>query len=113
VFVEYDDPKGVYSGGQPVRRRLRDTPLVVAALKDMAAHGGTLIAHGYTHAYDGGPNPYGVSGEDFELFRPVLSSTAGYPVLLLRRKRDWIAQRRCAAGPSGSRPGGRGRRRVR
>ena len=69
VFVEYDDPAGQYSGGKPVRRRLSDTPTVVAALVYMAAHGGTLIMHGDTHAYAGGPNPYGVSGADFEFYR--------------------------------------------
>jgi uncharacterized protein YdaL len=69
VFVEYDDPAGRYSGGKPVHRRLSDTPDVVAALKYMMAHGGTLIAHGETHAYAGGPNPYGVSGGDFEFYR--------------------------------------------
>jgi uncharacterized protein YdaL len=69
VFVEYDDPAGRYSGGKAVHRRLSDTPDVVAALKYMMAHGGTLIAHGDTHAYAGGPNPYGVSAEDFEFYR--------------------------------------------
>ncbi|NJC72102.1 DUF2334 domain-containing protein [Planosporangium thailandense] len=69
VFAEYDDAAGVYNGGRPVHRRLRDAPEVVAALEYMAAHGGTLIAHGYTHGYAGGPNPYGVSAEDFEFWR--------------------------------------------
>jgi uncharacterized protein YdaL len=69
VFVEYDDPAGRYSGGKPVHRRLSDTPGVVAALKYMVAHGATLVAHGDTHAYAGGPNPYGVSAEDFEFYR--------------------------------------------
>jgi uncharacterized protein YdaL len=69
VFVEYNDPAGVYNGGQPVRKRLSDSPQVVDALKYMVSHGGTLIAHGYTHAYAGGKNPYGVSAEDFEFWR--------------------------------------------
>jgi uncharacterized protein YdaL len=75
VFAEYDDPAGVYSGGQPVRKRLSDSPQVVAALRYMAEHGGTLIAHGYSHGYPGGKNPYGVSAEDFEFWRSHIDAS--------------------------------------
>jgi uncharacterized protein YdaL len=69
TFVEYDDPKGVYSGGTPVHRRLSQAPALVQALRYMAAHGGTLLMHGYTHGYAAAANPYGVSAEDFEFWR--------------------------------------------
>jgi uncharacterized protein YdaL len=75
VFVEYDDPKGVYSGGKPVHKTLAGSPDVVSALKYMVSHGGTLLMHGDTHAYDGGPNPYGVSAEDFEFWRAHVDAT--------------------------------------
>ncbi|WP_432827871.1 DUF2334 domain-containing protein [Dactylosporangium sp. CA-092794] len=69
VFPVYDDAAGVYSGGVPVHRTLSGSPQVVEALRYMAGHGGTLIMHGYTHGYAGGPNPYGVSAEDYEFYR--------------------------------------------
>jgi uncharacterized protein YdaL len=72
VFVEYDDPTGQHTkggGGQPVHWMLHDKPDVVAALKYMVEHGGTLISHGDTHQYGTVPNPYGVSAEDFEFYR--------------------------------------------
>ena len=74
VFAEYDDPAGRYSGGTPVHLRMRDAPAVVAALKYMIQNGGTLIAHGYTHQYAGGPNPYGVSAGDFEYYKAHLAA---------------------------------------
>jgi len=80
VFVRYDDPKGRYTGGRPVHRRLSRTPAVVAALRYMVARGGTLIMHGYTHAYAGHDNPYGVSAEDFEFYRAHVD--AGNSVVL-------------------------------
>ena len=54
VFVEYHDPAGRYSGGRPVRQRLSEVPKLVAALRYMVDHGGTLLMHGYTHQYAGG-----------------------------------------------------------
>ncbi|WP_344620990.1 DUF2334 domain-containing protein [Dactylosporangium salmoneum] len=69
VFPVYEDPKGVYSGGVPIRRTLSESPQVVAALQDMSAHGGTLIMHGCTHGFADAPNPYGVSAEDYEFYR--------------------------------------------
>jgi uncharacterized protein YdaL len=75
AFVEYNDPAGRYSGGKPVHRMLSKTPELVAALRYLVAHGGTLVMHGDTHAYAGGPNPYGVSAEDFEFYRAHVDST--------------------------------------
>jgi uncharacterized protein YdaL len=49
---------------------LSDRPEVVAALKYMLSHGGTLVLHGYTHQLGGKRNPNnGESGEDFEFYR--------------------------------------------
>ncbi|HYN92738.1 MAG TPA: DUF2334 domain-containing protein [Pilimelia sp.] len=72
VFAKYDDLAGKNSRGKPVHRTLDKSPAVVAALKHMVDRGGTLLMHGYTHAYPGGPNPYGVSGEDYEFYRARL-----------------------------------------
>jgi uncharacterized protein YdaL len=69
VFAEYDDPAGRYNGGVPVHRTLTQAPQVIEALKYMVAHGGLLLMHGDTHQYATVPNPYGVSGDDFEFFR--------------------------------------------
>lgn len=69
VYPEHRDPLGVYSGGVPEVKRLRDAPAVVDALRYMQSKGGTLIMHGYTHQYRAMANPYnGVSGDDFEFF---------------------------------------------
>lgn len=94
VFPVYEDAAGVYSGGVPVRKTLSAAPQVVEALRYMTAHGGTLIMHGYTHGYSSGPNPYGVSAEDYEFYR-----TRGHGPGRGRRRR---------AG----RPGARGLRRL-
>ncbi|MFI5909089.1 DUF2334 domain-containing protein [Dactylosporangium sp. NPDC051541] len=75
VFPVYDDPAGVYSGGAPVHRTLSESPQVVDALRYMQQQGGTLIMHGYTHAFAGGPNPYGVSAEDYEFYRAHVDGT--------------------------------------
>lgn len=75
VFAEHHDPAGKHSGGVPVRRRLSDAPAVVGALQHMVANGGTLIMHGFTHQYAGGPNPYGVSAEDYEFYRAHVDAT--------------------------------------
>ncbi|NJC82384.1 DUF2334 domain-containing protein [Planosporangium mesophilum] len=80
VFASYDDPAGVYSGGRPVHLRLRDRPDLVAALRYLTERGGTLIAHGYSHGYTGGRNPYGVSAEDYEFWRSHID--AGNRVVL-------------------------------
>ena len=69
VFPVYDDPGGINAGGKPVHRVLSQTPQVVEALRYMVTRGGTLVMHGYTHAYAGGPNPYGMSADDYEFWR--------------------------------------------
>ncbi|WP_433213420.1 DUF2334 domain-containing protein [Dactylosporangium sp. CS-047395] len=70
VYPRYVDSKGAYSdNGRPEDYTLADRPLVVAALKNMQAHGGTLLMHGYTHQYASKDNPYnGVSADDFEFY---------------------------------------------
>lgn len=70
VIPVFTDPRGAQSGGRPVRVRLEDAPEVVAALRYMLAHGGSLVLHGYTHQYGAVTNPYSaVSGADFEFYR--------------------------------------------
>jgi len=81
VFTHYDDLAGTYNAGKPVHKDLSDSPKVVDELKYMAAHGGTLIMHGYTHGYAGGPNPYGVSAEDFEFWRAHVDKATNAVVL--------------------------------
>lgn len=56
---------------------LSDRPELVAALKYMLSHGGTLVLHGYTHQLGDKRNPNnGESGEDFEFYR--VHYTAGH-----------------------------------
>lgn len=70
VVPVYTDPKGAYNNGTPETIRLTQRPAVVNALKYMLAHGGKMVAHGYTHQYKNVDNPYtGVTGDDFEFFR--------------------------------------------
>jgi uncharacterized protein YdaL len=64
----YRDPQG--REDEPHELFLRDAPEVVAALKYMERKGGVLVAHGYTHQWDGASNPYnGVTGDDVEFYR--------------------------------------------
>ena len=76
VYPVYVDVTGRYDDGKPTTLRLADRPKVVAALKYMEQHGGTLELHGYTHQYDHTLNPDGVSGADFEFYR-VRKNTDG------------------------------------
>lgn len=69
VYPVYVDVTGHYDHGRPTTLRLADRPDVVAALKYMSAHGGTLELHGYTHQYGDTLNPSGVSGDDYEFYR--------------------------------------------
>jgi YD repeat-containing protein len=69
VYPRYRDPNGVSSGGVAEDYALADRPQVVAELKYMQSHGGTLLMHGYTHQYSNVANPYnGVSADDFEFY---------------------------------------------
>jgi uncharacterized protein YdaL len=69
VYPRYRDPKGVENGGRAEDYSLVQRPQVVSALRYMVSHGGTLLAHGYTHQYGSVANPYdGVSANDFEFY---------------------------------------------
>ncbi|MEV4514018.1 DUF2334 domain-containing protein [Dactylosporangium sp. NPDC049525] len=69
VYSRYRDPLGSNTGGVAEDYTLADRPLVVAELKYMQSHGGTLLMHGYTHQYESMINPYnGVSADDFEFY---------------------------------------------
>jgi uncharacterized protein YdaL len=77
VIPRYRDPLGKQNGGQPVEVLLRNSPSVVAALKYLQRMGGVLVDHGYTHQWDGGPNPYTeATGDDVEFYR-VLQNADG------------------------------------
>ncbi|WP_238007287.1 DUF2334 domain-containing protein [Dactylosporangium sp. AC04546] len=69
VYSRYRDPNATYSGGAAEDYTLADRPAVVAELKYMESHGGTLLMHGYTHQFESAVNPYnGVSADDFEFY---------------------------------------------
>lgn len=69
VIPVYVDALGVRNGGRPLRRTLRQSPAMIAALKYAMRKGGTLVLHGYTHQYARARNPYlGISAEDFEFY---------------------------------------------
>jgi len=73
VYPYYADPRGDANGGKPTFARLVDNPDLVAALKDAAARGATLVLHGYSHQYSDVPNPYsGTSGADYEFYRATV-----------------------------------------
>ena len=68
VYPVFRDPQGVGGNGD-VTIRLSDRPAVVSALKYAAAHGGSMVLHGYTHQYAAKNNPTnGRSGEDAEFY---------------------------------------------
>ncbi|WP_205863246.1 DUF2334 domain-containing protein [Planosporangium thailandense] len=76
VYPRYRDPNGANSSGSPEDYTLAQRPQVVAELKYMQSHGGTLLMHGYTHQYSNVPNPYnGVSADDFEFYRAHIDDT--------------------------------------
>jgi hypothetical protein len=61
----------------------------------MAARGGTIIEHGYTHQYSNVPNPYSaVSADDFEFYRSQCSATqtAPYSFDSVCPDSDWIIE---------------------
>jgi uncharacterized protein YdaL len=69
VYPVYRDPNGAAGNGKDVSIRLSERPAVVSALKYAAAHGGTLVLHGYTHQYGTKNNPHtGQSGDDAEFY---------------------------------------------
>jgi uncharacterized protein YdaL len=64
----YRDPQG--REDEPHELLLGDAPEVVEALRYLERRGGVLVAHGYTHQWDGASNPYnGVTGDDVEFYR--------------------------------------------
>jgi uncharacterized protein YdaL len=70
VYPRYRDPLGANTGGVAEDYTLSQRPLVLAELKYMQSHGGTLLMHGYTHQYASVANPYNaVSADDFEFYR--------------------------------------------
>jgi uncharacterized protein YdaL len=72
------DPLGYYNNGVPRTLTLRQTPELVAALREAVSAGGQLVLHGYTHQYGAVPNPdTGASGDDFEFFRVTLDGQGG------------------------------------
>ncbi|MER7007966.1 DUF2334 domain-containing protein [Dactylosporangium sp. NPDC000555] len=81
VYPRYVDAKGALNGGVPEDYTLADRPQVVAALKNMQAHGGTLLMHGYTHQYASKDNPYnGVSADDFEFYLAHVDAATNYVI---------------------------------
>ena len=75
VYPRYRDPNGSNNGGVGEDYTLAERPLVVAELKYMQSHGGTLLMHGYTHQYSNVMNPYnGVSADDFEFYAAHVNS---------------------------------------
>ena len=74
VVAQYRDPFGHYTSGTPRTVGFGDVPALVDALRYMQEQGGTMVMHGYTHQWDGGPNPFdGVTGDDTEFSRVVES----------------------------------------
>lgn len=64
----YRDPQG--REDRPHELLLRDAPELAAALRYLQQKGGVLVAHGYTHQWDGASNPYNaVTGDDVEFYR--------------------------------------------
>jgi uncharacterized protein YdaL len=75
VYDAYRDPDGHFAHEMPTAFSLRRRPGVVAALKYMVEHGGTLVMHGHTHQSDERPNPYArVSAGDYEFFAAGLGA---------------------------------------
>ncbi len=74
------DREGVTNAGVPRNITLAEAPQVVEALKYAQSKGATLIQHGTTHQFGRLHNPYnGVTGDDFEFYKALCSSTAEPP----------------------------------
>ncbi|HEX3765821.1 MAG TPA: polysaccharide deacetylase family protein [Kofleriaceae bacterium] len=75
TIPQYTDPLGFYNDGVPEQSALHQTPDLVATLKYMASHGGTIVMHGYTHQWDTSKNPYsGVTADDDEFYRVTMNA---------------------------------------
>lgn len=80
--------------------RLRDRPAVVTAIHQLIRHGGTMVAHGFTHEHGTAPNPYdGRSGSDYEFFRADLDEKGELRLLgpVPGDSREWALRRIAAA----------------
>ncbi|GAC1401789.1 MAG: polysaccharide deacetylase family protein [Candidatus Velthaea sp.] len=76
IIPRYEDPLGFYNNGTPVSQTLASTPDLVNVIRYMLAHGGTMVAEGYTHQYMSARNPYnGVTGDDAEFFLAHVDTT--------------------------------------
>ncbi|MEV4141090.1 DUF2334 domain-containing protein [Dactylosporangium sp. NPDC049742] len=81
VYSRYRDPLGSGTGGAAEDYTLADRPQVVAELKYMQSHGGTLLMHGYTHQYESMINPYnGASADDFEFYTAHVDPVTNYVI---------------------------------
>jgi uncharacterized protein YdaL len=86
----------VYDSGQPVSLALHEAPELVDALDYMAAMGGKLIMHGYTHQYAAVQNPTSaVSADDFEFYRAHFDAqqVLHYDGPVAEDSAGWAAQR--------------------
>ena len=95
TFPVWKDPNG-YGKGRPATLTFKDRPEVVAAIKYMQAHGGTVVGHGYTHQLGWQPNPYnGRSGTDYEFMRTHLDADGGlvYDGPVAGDSQQWATQR--------------------
>ena len=95
TFPVWKDPNG-YGKGRPATLTFKDRPEVVAAIKYMQAHGGTVVGHGYTHQLGWKPNPYnGRSGTDYEFMRTHLDADGGvvYDGPVSGDSQKWATQR--------------------
>ena len=72
VIPHFRDPLGITSAGVPVDIPFAQATRLKAALDDMLARGGRIVAHGWTHQHGDGRNPAtGLSGDDFEFWDAV------------------------------------------
>jgi uncharacterized protein YdaL len=81
VYSRFKDPRGVFNNGVAEDYSLADRPAVVAELKWMQSHGGTLLMHGWTHQFGSDINPYnGVSADDFEFYAAHVDPVTDYVI---------------------------------
>src|SRR5262252_2947740 len=72
IIPLYLDPLNANGIGTNIT--LKSQAAVVAIIKYLEAHGGTMMCHGYTHQYDNVANPYsGATGDDCEFYRITMN----------------------------------------
>ena len=87
------DREGVTNAGTPRNITLAEAPQVVEALKYAQSKGATLIQHGTTHQFGRLHNPYnGVTGDDFEFYKALCSTTAAPPFTFIPCETDTHVQ---------------------